>query len=122
MSDVAVAKTHDQRAADLIASFPWVVRDDGVVVLPDKLPEVTKGGIHLANQAQRPLTGTVVAVGPGRRVEVERVLTTRHAADFTAGDRAFFAQYAGQTLTVEGCSEPLVLLRFEDVRMIAKKG
>lgn len=99
-------------------AFAWTVREDGVVARLDRLPEVTKGGIHLANQAQKPLTGTVVAAGPGKVGPTG----ARIPADFGVGDRIYFAQYAGMGIALEGQPEGLVLLRFDDVRMVARKG
>lgn len=47
-------------------------REDRVVVWPDPVEAVTPGGIIKPNEAierERPLMGTVIAVGPGKKVE-----------------------------------------------------
>lgn len=65
---------------------------DKVVVLPDEPQKVTKGGIHLPDQAQKAdARGTVVAVGPGRLNDDG----THSEMEVKAGDRVVFSKYAG---------------------------
>ena len=97
-----------ERALRLARAYPWRVRTDGIVVLPEPTKSVTAGGIHIANADSRPsLTGYVVATGPDTK-------------DVKVGDKIFFAQYSGQNLDAGHGEEKCVLLRLEHVRMVAK--
>jgi chaperonin GroES len=44
--------------------------NDWILVVPDRMPEVTEGGIHLPETARKSMNhGNVMAVGPGRPVD-----------------------------------------------------
>ncbi len=61
--------------------------------------ETTEGGIYLPEAAQKkPHRGTVLAVGPGRRLKSGTVVPP----PVTVGDRVMFAKYGGTEVTVDG--------------------
>jgi chaperonin GroES len=71
---------------------------DKVVVKPAKLEETTSGGIVLPDTAkQKPQTGTVVAVGPGRVLDDG----TRKPPEVKVGDVVIYAKYGGNEVTID---------------------
>jgi chaperonin GroES len=83
--------------------------DDRVVVETLEAEEKTAGGIVLPDTAQeKPQRGEVLAVGPGRLDEGERI-----PVDLVVGDKVIFAKYGGTEVRVDG--EDLLILRESDV-------
>ena len=83
---------------------------DRVVIKPIVKEEVTKGGIVLPDTAkEKPQEGEVVAVGPGRRGEDDKLVPM----DVKKGDKVLFAKYAGTEVKVDG--EELIILRESDI-------
>ena len=72
---------------------------DRVVVKPVEREEVTKGGIFLPDTAskERPMEGTVLAVGEGRRDDSGKLIPM----NVQAGDKVLFAKYSGTEFKVE---------------------
>jgi len=72
---------------------------DRVVVKPVEREEVTKGGIFLPDTAskERPMEGTVMAVGEGRRDDNGKLVTMT----VKAGDKIVFAKYSGTEFKVD---------------------
>lgn len=67
---------------------------DRVLILPTAAEEVTMGGIIIPDTAkEKPLRGTVKAVGNGTKDE-EMVLKE--------GDQVLYGKYAGQEIQVDG--------------------
>lgn len=67
---------------------------DRVLILPTAAEEVTMGGIIIPDTAkEKPLRGTVQAVGNGTKDE-EMVLKE--------GDQVLYGKYAGQEIQVDG--------------------
>ncbi|OAN48356.1 MULTISPECIES: co-chaperone GroES [Chloroflexus] len=66
---------------------------DRVVVKPVEREEKTKTGIFLPDTAskERPMEGTVLAVGEGRRDDSGKLIPM----SVKAGDRVIFAKYSG---------------------------
>ena len=104
---------------------------DRILVRRDSAEKVTPGGIHLPDNVQaqnKTRKGTVVAVGPGRKLE-ELVKTEagggaawdakRLPIDVKIGDRVYFQQWAGSEMDDE--DKLLVMLREEDVLGIIEK-
>ena len=82
---------------------------DRVVVKPATREETTKSGIVLPDTAkEKPQRGTVVAVGPGRWVEGERV-----APDVEVGDIVIYSKYGGTELNIDG--EDVIVLSEHDI-------
>lgn len=89
---------------------------DRVVVRPVEEEEKTAGGIYLPDTAkQKPQTGEVIAVGPGKYVESKG---DRVPVGLKEGDRVIFGKYAGTEIRVGG--EELKILESKDI--LAKVG
>jgi chaperonin GroES len=73
--------------------------NDRVLVKRIEEVQVTKGGIHIPDTAkEKPIEGKVIAVGPGKIKE---------------GDRVLFGKYAGTEIKMEG--EEYLMMREEDI-------
>ena len=89
--------------------------DDRIVVKPSEEEETTVSGIVIPDTAkEKPQEGEVVAVGPGRFEEGNRV-----PMDVKAGDRVLYSKYGGTEVKVEG--EEYLVLSARDVLAIVKK-
>lgn len=67
---------------------------DRVLVLPNPAEEKTAGGLYIPDTAkEKPLSGKVVAVGPG---------TKDVTMEVKEGDTVLYGKYAGQELVVDG--------------------
>lgn len=83
---------------------------DRIVVRRVEEEQKTAGGILLPGSAQeKPQQGEVIAVGNGQVRENGDV----RALDVKVGDKVLFAQYAGQTVKVDG--EELLIMKEADV-------
>ncbi len=84
---------------------------DRIVVRPLEVDEVSSGGIYLPDTAkEKPQTGEVLAVGPGKYIESKG---DRVPPPLNEGDRVFYGKYAGTEIRVEG--EELKILEVKDV-------
>ncbi len=82
---------------------------DRVVVRSLEDPEQTRGGLFIPDSAkEKPQQGEIVAVGPGRYDEGERV-----PMDVKVGDKVLYGKYSGTEVTLDG--EQLLILRESDV-------
>lgn len=83
--------------------------DDRIVVRPSAQETKTESGIFLPETSkERPMTGKVVAVGPGRRLDNgERAKPT-----VKKGDTVVYGKYAGTEVEVKG-NEHLILRESE---------
>lgn len=72
---------------------------DRVVIKPMEREEKTKGGIFLPDTAskERPMEGTVLAVGAGRRDDSGKLIDM----SVKAGDKVLFAKYSGTEFKVD---------------------
>ena len=78
--------------------------------------EKTKGGIVLPDTAkERPQTGEVIAVGPGRILENG----SRVALDVKAGDKVVYSKFSGSELKEDGV-EYLILNGERDILAIVE--
>ena len=67
---------------------------DRVLVLPSPAEEKTAGGLFIPDTAkEKPLTGKVVAVGPG---------TAEVKMEVAVGDTVIYGKYAGTEIHVDG--------------------
>jgi chaperonin GroES len=84
---------------DMAADFRIRPLADRVVIKPVEREEKTKGGIYLPDTAskERPMEGTVQAVGEGRLDDNGR----RVPMNVKAGDKVLFAKYSGTEYTVD---------------------
>jgi chaperonin GroES len=80
---------------------------DRVIVKPVAREEKTKGGIYLPDTAskEKPMEGTVIAVGPGRIMDDGK----RLPVDVKVGDRIVFAKYAGTEFKTQNDEEYLII-------------
>ncbi len=83
---------------------------DRIVVEAAAKEEKSAGGIILPDNAQeKPQRGTVLAVGPGKRLDSGQL----SAVDISIGDVVLYGKYAGTEVTVDG--KDYIMLRAEDV-------
>jgi chaperonin GroES len=81
---------------------------DRVIIKPAKAEDKTAGGIIIPDTAkEKPLTGIVLAAGPGKKDEPVTV---------KAGDRVLFGKYAGTEFRYE--NEELLIMRESDILAI----
>ncbi|MFR9504063.1 MAG: co-chaperone GroES [Rikenellaceae bacterium] len=67
---------------------------DRVLVLPNVAEEKTAGGLFIPDTAkEKPLSGKVVAAGPG---------TKEVTMEVAVGDQVLYGKYAGQELNIDG--------------------
>jgi chaperonin GroES len=83
---------------------------DRIVVEAAPKEEKTASGIILPDSAQeKPLRGTVLAVGPGKRLDSGQIAPI----DVKVGDHVLYGKYSGTEVTVEG--KDYIILRSDDV-------
>ena len=84
--------------------------DDRVVVKPLDAEETTPGGIVLPDTAkEKPQTGKIVAVGPGKLMDNG----DRAGLSVKVGDTVIYGKYSGTEIKVEG--DELKILRESDI-------
>ena len=89
--------------------------EDRVVVRPSEEEETTASGIVIPDTAkERPQEGEVIAVGPGRFEEGNRI-----PMDVNVGDKVIYSKYGGTEVKVGG--EELLILSARDVLAIVEK-
>jgi chaperonin GroES len=80
--------------------------DDRILVRPSDPEEKTKNGIYLPEGAkEKPMTGKVLAVGPGKLSDKG----VRTAVTVKKGDTVVYGKYSGTEIEVEG--DKLVIVR-----------
>jgi chaperonin GroES len=88
--------------------------EDRVVVMPSDESEEMRGGLYIPDTAkEKPTQGTIVAVGPGRFEDGERV-----PMELAVGDKVLYGKYSGTAFTLDG--EEVMILKATDV--LAKLG
>lgn len=81
---------------------------DRVIIRPAQAEEVTAAGIIIPDSAkEKPLKGTVIAVGPGTKDEV---------MELKDGDAVLYGKYAGTELEIEG--DKVLIMRQSEVLAI----
>jgi len=89
--------------------------DDRVLVRPIEDSGVTRGGIHLPENAkEKPVRGQILAVGPGKRENGERV-----PVSVKKDDVVVYSKYAGTDIKVN--DENLILLREGDLVCVVRE-
>lgn len=72
---------------------------DRIVVEALEATEEMRGNLYIPDTAkEKPMQGTVIAVGPGRRSEKGEVIAT----ELSVGDRVLYGKYSGTEVTVDG--------------------
>jgi len=90
--------------------------EDRIVVRPLEAEETTASGLVIPDTAQeKPQTGEVLAVGPGRIAEYTGEIIS---LDVAVGDMVVYSRYGGTEITVEG--EDLLILSSRDVLALAR--
>ena len=90
---------------------------DRVVIKPKPKEEKTKGGIYLPDTAtkERPMQGTVMAVGPGRHTEEGKLIPMNVQVE----QQVLFAKYAGTELEID--DEEFLILQEKDILGVIKE-
>lgn len=72
---------------------------DRVLVEPAVAETQTKSGIYIPDNAkEKPMQGTIVAMGPGKRNEKGELF----APEVKVGDVVLYGKYSGTEVTVDG--------------------
>jgi chaperonin GroES len=89
--------------------------EDRIVVRPNKSEETTASGLVIPDTAkEKPQEGEVLAVGPGRFEDGNRV-----PLDVKVGDKVIYSKYGGTEVKVGG--DELLILSARDVLAIVNK-
>ena len=89
--------------------------EDRIVVKPSEGEEMTASGLVIPDTAkEKPQEGEVIAVGPGRFEDGNRV-----PLDVKVGDKVIYSKYGGTEIIVEG--DDYLILSARDVLAIVKK-
>jgi chaperonin GroES len=87
---------------------------DRVLVKRIEADNKTKSGIFIPDTNQeKPLSGKIVAIGPGKRHESGKIF---HIPDLKIGDIVLFGKYAGTEVKLGG--EDLLLMNYDDLLCI----
>ena len=79
--------------------------DDRILVKPTEAKERTASGIYLPENAkERPMTGTVVAVGPGKLSDKG----SRSTPGVKKGDVVVYGNYAGTEVELDGTTHKIM--------------
>ena len=90
--------------------------EDRIVVRPGEAEETTVSGIVIPDTAkEKPQTGEVLAVGPGRRSDQTGAIIP---LDVKVGDTVVYSKYGGTEIAVDG--EDLLILTSRDVLAISE--
>lgn len=98
-----------------MAEFQLKPLEDRIVVKPSEEETTTASGIVIPDTAkEKPQEGEVVAVGPGRWEDGQRV-----PLDVAVGDKVIYSKYGGTEVKVEG--EEYLILSARDVLAVVQK-
>lgn len=98
-----------------MADFKIQPLHDRVIVKPKEAEETTKGGIILPDTAkEKPIEGTIVAVGEGKLADDGKLskLTVK------VGDTVLYGKYSGTEVKIEGIE--YLIMRESDIYGIVK--
>ena len=88
---------------------------DKVIVTPTPREEMTKTGIVLPDTAkEKPQEGTVLAAGPGRKLDNGTV----ESMDVKEGDKVLYAKYAGTEFKLDG--DELLIVSQKDILAVVE--
>src|SRR6059036_825486 len=89
--------------------------EDRIVVKPTEEEEMTTSGLVIPDTAkERPQEGQVIAVGPGRFEDGQRI-----PMDVKVGDKVIYSKYGGTEVKIEG--EEHLILSARDVLAVVSK-
>ena len=88
--------------------------NDRVIVKPKEAVEKSKGGVILPDTAskEKPIEGTVIAVGPGKTNDAG----TRVPMEVKADQKFIFSKYAGTEIKMD--DDNFLILREDDILAI----
>jgi len=99
-----------------MADFKIKPLADRVIIKPAEAEEKTSGGIILPDTAkEKPIEGTVVAVGPGKTADDGKIIKP----EVKVGDRVLYGKYSGTEVTIAG--EEYLIMRESDIFGIVNK-
>jgi chaperonin GroES len=82
-----------------MADFKFKPLGDRVVVKPMEAEEVSRGGIILPDTAkEKPIEGTIVAVGAGRLTEEGKLIEL----NVKVGNKVLYGKYGGTEIKLKG--------------------
>jgi len=82
---------------------------DRVVVRPKPADEKTESGLYIPDSAkEKPQKGTIIAIGPGRVENGNKIDLT-----VEEGDEVLYGKYAGTEVTIDG--EEMLIMRESDI-------
>jgi chaperonin GroES len=88
---------------------------DRVVVQALEETEQMRGGLYIPDTAkEKPMQGTIIAVGPGKLSEENERITP----DVKVGEKVLYGKYSGTEVSVDG--EDYLILRESDILAIIK--
>jgi chaperonin GroES len=88
---------------------------DRVVVQALEESEQMRGGLYIPDTAkEKPMQGTIIAVGPGKLSEENERITP----DVKVGQTVLYGKYSGTEVSVDG--EEYLILRESDILAIIK--
>jgi len=98
-----------------MADFKIKPLADRVIVKPKEAEETTKGGIILPDTAkEKPVEGTIVAVGPGKVTDDGKTV----AMSLKVGDIVLYGKYSGTEVKIDG--DEYLIMRESDIYGIVK--
>jgi chaperonin GroES len=90
--------------------------DDRIIVKPGEAEETTASGLVIPDTAkEKPVIGTVVAVGPGKFEDGQRVPT-----DVSVGDTVIYSKYGGTEWKDTDGTEYQILSARDVLAVVAK--
>lgn len=110
--------------------FKLKPKEDRVIILPDPVEKITKGGIIIPDTAEeKPEFGTVVAVGPGvsmadeTLIKLEKILAKLEGRDpeivqplkTYVGEHVMYGKHAGVPIEFEGTK--YLIMRESDITL-----
>ena len=83
---------------------------DRVLIEPAPAEDKTVSGLYIPDNAkEKPMQGTVIAAGPGKKDENGKAI----AMDAKVGDKALYGKYSGTEVTVDG--KEYLIVRESDI-------
>jgi chaperonin GroES len=105
------------REGDMGKTFGLKPLEDRIAVLPGEEEQATASGIVIPDTAkEKPQEGEVMAVGPGRFEDGQRV-----PMDVKVGDKVIYSKYGGTEVKVEA-EEYLILSARDVLAVISSEG
>jgi len=99
-----------------MAKFRIQPLGDRVIVKPEEVEERTKGGIILPDTAkEKPIEGTVIAVGGGKHADDGKLIEMT----VKAGDKVLYGKYSGTEVSIDG--DEYLIMRESDIFGIINK-